>query len=132
MAFIASTIPAPAPIPLPVVRIHSSKERLSFRKELYDIGFCKSCCSFESLNNQWSPLLFEFVSIQNICQTEFQFLEDCYGKHILLNSPRHMLEYIRKYNLYPMRYPTRDSIKFDKIKTEAIQNIFDSNNGRSL
>lgn len=88
-------------VPRPIVRCVNESDRRALRAELWHMGFCGGCFSSpERVVTGFS--VGDYVTTNgNACQDAMNEMPPSDGRYTLVNSPAHMLAYIRRHNLAP-------------------------------
>lgn len=87
-------------VPRPIVRCDNEAARTQLRKDLYAMGFCAGCFSTADI----ATAAFgkhPYVSIQAGCQDGISDLKEGDARYALVNSPAHLLSYIKRHKLAP-------------------------------
>ncbi len=88
-------------VPCPIVRCENVAVRNKLRADLFAMGFCKRCgTTFPRLIEMFGDDQYVTL-IGNGCQTSEDSLPGDMSHLTLVNSPAHMLSYIKRHNLAP-------------------------------
>lgn len=81
----------------PIVRCENEAARNALRMTLYQMGFCLKCLPPDRILTEWGNKPYVFAG--GICQGGFDGPSE---NHEMMNSPAHMLAYIKHHNLAPI------------------------------
>lgn len=97
-------------VPCPIVRCENEAVRTQLRKDLYAMGFCRDCLGIRGLLDEMKGNG-EWVAIGGSHQQGWpEFPSEGYA---MVNSPAHMLSYIRRHGLAPQQAAATQTLQSD-------------------